>query len=189
VNNLRQLGLSLRMYVDESAGRYPGHSDTNRWPNALRDSYRDLHLLVCSSETGTSPGPNTQTNAPNLADASPRSYIINGWNDFYDYNTGGNRYVDMPESVIAQPTDTVVFGEKNYTSAHFYMDLADVDDLEQLDQSKHSSGPRTGNGDGGGGSNFAFADGSTRYLKFGLAIAPINFWAVLPKVLAGTAAP
>ena len=97
--------------------------------------------------------------------------------------------MDMPESVIAQPTDTVVFGEKNYTSAHYYMDLADVDDLEQLDQSKHSSGPRMGNGDGGGGSNFAFADGSTRYLKFGLAIAPINFWAVLPKVRAGTAAP
>ena len=29
-----------------------------------------------------------------------------------------------------------------------------------------------------GGSNFAFVDGSVRYLKFGASVNPLNLWAV-----------
>ena len=45
-----------------------------------------------------------------------------------------------------------------------------------LFRSKHSAPP----GAGKGGSNYAFADGSARYLRFGLATSPVNLWAVLP---------
>src|SRR5438552_13298062 len=49
VNNIRQLGLSLSMYADDSDGLYPVRSTgvPPRWPGALREGYKDLRLLVC----------------------------------------------------------------------------------------------------------------------------------------------
>ena len=70
VNNLRQLGISLIMYVDDSGGRFPPRVQTNRWPSALRDGYRDLKILRCVSD-GENPA--TFTNTTNSADTSPRS--------------------------------------------------------------------------------------------------------------------
>src|SRR6267378_6484549 len=55
VNNLRQIGLSHRMYMDENQGRFLPRVHTNRWPAALRGSYRDLNLLKCPSD-GLNPG-------------------------------------------------------------------------------------------------------------------------------------
>ncbi len=186
VNNLRQLGLSLVMYLDDNESKYMPHSSTNRWPASLRDSYSDLKLLRCASDAGLdSFGPMTVTNAPNESDAAPRSFMINGWNDYYDAHTGGNRFVPMPETVIRQPTDTIVFGEKDYTSYHYYMDLSDNDYIEQLDQSKHSTIVKKRGGlgaNGGGGSNYAFADGSARFLKFERALKPVNLWAVTDNI-------
>ena len=34
---------------------------------------------------------------------------------------------------------------------------------------------------GAGGSNYAFADGSARFLAFGKSLAPLNLWAVIPS--------
>src|ERR1043165_5024548 len=52
-NNLHQLGLSARMYVDENEGRYPPRVKSNRWPTLLRETYRDLNLLRCPSDGPT----------------------------------------------------------------------------------------------------------------------------------------
>lgn len=60
------------------------------------------------------------------------------------------------------------------------MDYELYDDLLQLDQSKHTTAQRDARGNGGGGSNYAFIDGSTRFLKFGKAFDPINLWAITP---------
>jgi prepilin-type processing-associated H-X9-DG protein len=150
----------------------------------FRTTYQNLKILQCPSEVSTvPPGPLTDTNAPNTSDSAPRSYIINGWNDFYGL-TNSNRSTPVPESAIRLPTDTIIFGEKNYDSAHFFMDFADLDDVRQLDQSKHSSGRQDANGNGGGGSNYAYADGSVRYSKFGRTLNPINLWAVMPDIRA-----
>ena len=62
------------------------------------------------------------------------------------------------------------------------MDFVFYDDLKQLDQSKHSTGRKDGKGNGGGGSNHAFVDGSVRFLKYGRAFDPVNMWAVTPDV-------
>ena len=81
LNNLRQISLASQMYVDDSQGYYPPRSSTDRWPDKIYDNYgHSLKLLLCPSET---------TNAPEtfddstVADSAPRSYFINGWNDFF----------------------------------------------------------------------------------------------------------
>jgi prepilin-type processing-associated H-X9-DG protein len=55
------------------------------------------------------------------------------------------------------------------------MDLRDDDDTSKLDEGRHSrgGGPPTS-----GGSNYAFVDGSARFLRYGRAVSPINLWAV-----------
>lgn len=187
INNIRNLGTSLRIYLDDNNGKFPPRGvASNRWPTALRETYRDLKILRCSSD-----GPNPQSigidtnNFP--ADAAPRSYIINGWNDFFanssdsnawsGYRNGDAKY-SMSENSIQFPSETIVFGEKATTSGHFWMDYEMYDDLQQLEQSRHAGGLKSQ----AGGSNYAFADGSARFIKFGKSMAPINLWAVLPEV-------
>ena len=80
VNHLRQLGLSLRMYVDDNDGCFPPRVFTNRWPTQLRDGYRDLRILRCPSD---GPNPETGHARTNQADGAPRSYIINAFNDYF----------------------------------------------------------------------------------------------------------
>jgi prepilin-type N-terminal cleavage/methylation domain-containing protein/prepilin-type processing-associated H-X9-DG protein len=179
MNQIRQLGLSLQMYVDDSHDFYPPRSNSDRWPTLLRDGYQELTVLVCPSDQ---PNPVTLTNDSDVADCSPRSYIINGWNDYFAQDTNifsgyqnGDSSLVMPANAIHYPSDTVVFGEKDHESGHFYMDYNDYDDLQQLDQSKHES---RGNGSRAGGSNYAFADGSARFLKFGAVFNPIDLWGV-----------
>jgi len=188
VNNLHQLGLALKMYVDDNDARYPPRAYAKRWPTLLRDGYRDLKILRCPSD---GPSPATRTNTVYEADAAPRSYIINGWNDYFeamadpniwDQYKNGSSSLTLKETIIAEPGETVVLGEKDYDSGHYYMDYEFYDDLLQLDQSKHSTRQKGSKGNGGGGSNHAFADGSTRFLKFGRAFNPLNLWAIVPAV-------
>ena len=183
VNNLHQIGLALRMYVDDNRGRLPPRVHTNRWPAALQESYRDLKMLKCPTD---GPNPATRHDSPYPADLAPRSYILNGWNDYFKAAGVLDRYLNsdysltLAEMAITVPSETIVFGEKEYTSPQFYMDFAFYDDIKSLDQGKHSS-TRKGAG-GGGGSNHAFADGSVRFLKYNRAFDPVNLWAVTSAV-------
>jgi prepilin-type N-terminal cleavage/methylation domain-containing protein len=193
VNNLRQLILSLRMYVDDNDGRLLPRAHVRRWPARLRETYLDLNLLKCPSD-GVSPA--TRTDSPDEADLAPRSYVLNGWNDYFasvglwDSYHGGDPPLALAESEIKEPSATVVFGEKNYDSPQVYMDFMFNDDIRSLDQSKHNSGPKNAGGrGGGGGSNNAFMDGSVQFLRFGTAFKPINLWAIVPAVRNGTAPP
>jgi len=187
-NNLHQFGIATRMYLDENEGRYPPRVRTNRWPTLLRECYRDLNMLRCPSD---GPTPATGSTSTNLypADASPRSYIINGWNDYFEADPAtwqnyksGNSLVTLKENAIKEPSQTILFGEKDYTSQHYYMDFDFYDDLMQLDQSKHVSTHKDSHGNGGGGSNYAFVDGGTRFVKFGRVFDPINLWAIVPEI-------
>jgi prepilin-type processing-associated H-X9-DG protein len=159
----------------------PSNGSQPRWPEQLKEYYKDLRLLSCPTDQNPGGNPNT-TNA----DAAPRSYIINGWNDYFEEQgiafaaIGGKA---MPENVIKSPSETIVFGEKLTGSGHYFMDFLELDpislsgnDFTQVEQSRHS-----GSGNGTGGSNYTFADGSARYLKFGKMFVPETLWAVTDK--------
>jgi prepilin-type N-terminal cleavage/methylation domain-containing protein len=189
LNNLRQLSLSAQMYVDENHGMYPPHLSSVRWPNRFYDDYgRNIKLLLCPSEITNAPASIGGSNSNNVADASPRSYFINGWNDYFadtlDADTFANQFMTgtymngMKENAILHPSDTILLAEKNSQRGDFYMDLkaGNGDDfVGAVEQSRHDS---QSPGSGTGGSNFAFSDGSARFLKAYTSLYPLNLWCV-----------
>jgi prepilin-type N-terminal cleavage/methylation domain-containing protein len=175
-NNLKQLGLSVVMYADDFEGYYPsrntGGSGSNRWPSQLVDYYKDTKILYCPSDV-VAPT-NFGTGSPIPALAARRSYIFNGFNDYFKgIPTNG---AAVAESAINETSETVLFGEKDSDSGHWWMDYWMYDDAKELDQTRHM---KVGNSTAGG-SVYAFADGSARYLKYGQSLDPINLWFIDP---------
>lgn len=179
LNQLHQLGLSTRLYVDDNRGSFPERRTDRRWPTQLRPSYRILGILQCPNDR-----PRTSASVRAAAEKDPdvatRSYIINGWNDYFKVGLGLGS-VDqalrrsMPESALQQPQQTIVFGEKLTNSSHFYMDFLEGNDRDQILRNMHSGGSRKNKA---GGSNYAFADGHAEFLKYRGALYPLNLWAV-----------
>ena len=178
INDLRQLGLSLVMYAGDNDDLHPPRQLPNGWPTTLREGYKDLRMLHCPTDV---PTPVTLVNNPAYpADSAPRSYIMNGWNDYFQAtmtNMTMSTIISksIPETAITQPSETILFGEKESSSGHFYMDFLETpagNDFEEVEHSRHSGGK------GSGGSNYAFADGSTRFLKYGRSVSPVNLWAI-----------
>ncbi len=189
LNNLRQIGLSLHMYTSENDGFLPPRSHPYRWPQRLLDGYRDLRLLVCPSD-GIDPKTLENDSSQYPADAAPRSYIYNAWDDFYlqKYPSGADasgakwrkvvatNWLAINETAIREPSETIAFGEKLETSGHWYFDYETYEEVTQLNQSMHST-RRKGQG---GGADYIFVDGSARFLRAGECVFPINRWAADP---------
>ena len=183
-NNLRQLGLAAQMYESDHSGTFPTKAAENRWPTALREGYQDLKVLRCPSD-GLNPRTG-ETNAVKYpADAAPRSYTMNAWDDYFQSTLSAadfqkyllTTYVEaMRASNITKPSDTVVLGEKATDSNQFYMDFMDFtsDDVKDIAQNRHGNSVKGGRD---GSSNYVFADGSTRPLKYGKSLVPLNLWA------------
>jgi prepilin-type N-terminal cleavage/methylation domain-containing protein/prepilin-type processing-associated H-X9-DG protein len=193
VNQLRQLGLSTTVYLTDNNGNYPERNNGPRWVERLRPNYREVRILACPSDFGPD-GKNKPSsgdgNTNNIGDSAPRSYIINGWNDYFSESMGAEFNMNsivgktVNESNIREPSDTIVFGEKLYAINHYFMDFLEGrlgNDIEVLNHSMHNTTVRTASGGKGGGSNYAFADGSTRYLKHGKSLAPLNLWALTDR--------
>jgi len=166
MNDLKQLGLAAAMYVQDNDGFYPSSNAADKWPEALRSSYLSLKVLVCPDDTSISGEANNSASA----DEALRSYVINAWTDYFDSLPQPVIFEIMPETVIREPSDTVVFGEKEEGHGDFLMDLRTDNQLTVLDQTRHSHG-----------ACFAFADSSVRFLKFGKSLQPVNLWAVMPE--------
>jgi prepilin-type N-terminal cleavage/methylation domain-containing protein/prepilin-type processing-associated H-X9-DG protein len=193
LNNMRQLGLALMMYTDESEGRLPPRTHPHRWPSRLlahigiappdngimpASTNAEYKILICPSDPAPASG-NNFGGAQYPADLAPRSYIYNSWNDFFyeHYQRVSNwrqlvtEEFSIAESDIKQPSDTIVFAEKGAGVKHWYLDYEYNEDISDiLEQSRHNRG-----------ANFTFADGSARYLKWGQAIEPVNMFLVLPQ--------
>jgi prepilin-type N-terminal cleavage/methylation domain-containing protein/prepilin-type processing-associated H-X9-DG protein len=187
-NNLKQLVTSLKMYADDSQSFYPPRSLTNRWPALLQPIYLSTNVLLCPTDLkrGTPP---TDFNAVAPVDRSPRSYLINGWNDYFSesldpdvfqgqYMAGTYPQASLKETAVVKPSDTVVFGEKkNPEASDYFMDLAEGigNDLDKVEQACHSTIQKR---QASGSSNYAFVDGSARSYKYGTTVRPLNMWAI-----------
>jgi len=195
VNNLKELGLALKTYADENDTFYPPRTNSNRWPDLLVPYYRSTNLLVCPTAAmqGT---PMTDTAAPtNTADAAHRSYIINGWNDYFldtlggsgspdftSYMAGAYAHSSVKESYVIYPSTTVIFGEKRDEHMDFFMDLMELsaglpNDVDVVEQGCHGV-LHVNDAAKSGGSNYAFIDGSARYMRYGSTVWPLNLWAI-----------
>jgi len=64
-------------------------------------------------------------------------------------------------------------------SEHYFMDLLEGkgNDADQVERGCHST-TRAGTVSRAGGSDYAFCDGSVRFLKYGGDVWPQNIWAV-----------
>ena len=176
-NNLRQLELSLKMYADDSDGLFPPRTNAWRWPTLLVEYYKTTNLLLCPADQLRGP-PQTDFTSPTVPDRANRSYLINGWNDYFADALATTR--SMKELAVIYPSETLMFGEKKNEpkpATDYFMDLNEGvgNDLDKVEQGCHSTARKQFNS---GGSNFVYVDGSVRYKRFGATVWPLNLWAV-----------
>jgi prepilin-type N-terminal cleavage/methylation domain-containing protein/prepilin-type processing-associated H-X9-DG protein len=175
-NNIKQIELGLKMYADDNDGRYPPRA-VPRWPTLLLEYYRNTNMLVCPTDVMRG-APATDTSGTNAPDRANRSYLINGWDDYFV-----NPLVDatsMKEVWVVYPSETLIFGEKKNQptpAMDYFMDLMEGvgNDLDKVEQGCHSVSQK---GKYAGGSNFAYVDGSVRYMRYGATVWPLNLWGV-----------
>jgi prepilin-type N-terminal cleavage/methylation domain-containing protein/prepilin-type processing-associated H-X9-DG protein len=195
LNNLRQLGIALKLYENDSGDQYPHRSNKGRWPQQMFDSYgRSVKILLCPSEPNAGPKTlETDTNSY-AADAAPRSYLLNGFNDYYSDTLGkaANDWTSLEAAIIASPSaikegavlfpsDTVVLGEKQTGAGDYFMDIYENggNDFNGIaEQSRHSGSGVSSALGGKGGSNYAMADGSARFIKYPRTLGPLNLWCI-----------
>jgi hypothetical protein len=139
-NNLRQLGRALLCYADDNGGYFPPHTANPAWPERLRLYYRDVSILTRPSD-GLYPA-SLGSASTNLGDAAPRSYILNGWSDYFAEH-GVPATAPFPASAITEPAQTILLGEKVSGSGHYWFDYSQGDDLADLENGRHH---RSGNG-------------------------------------------
>jgi prepilin-type N-terminal cleavage/methylation domain-containing protein/prepilin-type processing-associated H-X9-DG protein len=181
LNNMHQLGLATVFYADENKGLFPSRRDNDRWPTQLKPGYQDLQVLRCPNDTRRLP--RSQAGNKNFPpDSALRSFIMNGWNDYFKESlrisdVGQMLNKSIPESAIHEPSQTIVYGEKRTNSDHFYMDFLEGggNDIEEILRDRHGSAMKNSKT---GGSNYTFADGSARFIKYRGVLYPLNLWSV-----------
>ena len=199
LNSEKQLGLSSALYANDHHGEMPARTTVDRWPEKLRAYYQNTNLLRCPVDRfGGKTFPATADKFGINADGAARTYIINGFNDYWleTLKTAGDNAslmnalvgTAMKDTAITESSETVLFGEKFFPSPHYFMDVLEPgvgpkgeiggNQDTQLNQSLHGKAANTR---GAGGSNYAMADGSSRFVKYGGTFAPANLWATTPS--------
>ena len=183
LNSMRQLGLSVVLYAHDHNGLFPPRQDERRWPTQLRPIYQNFQILKCPDDPQKiNPAQTRDKKFP--PDNAARSYIINGWNDYFvppklvtSIDMALLTGKSIPETAILQPSATIVFGEKKTESDNYYMDLFENggNEKSEIERGRHSV---TRKNEKGGGSNYTLADGSARFIKYRGLLYPLNLWAV-----------
>ncbi len=178
LNNNRQMTMAATMYASDHEDEFParGRPVTNAWPFKLKPYYLSWRIIACPSDSFGIAGLMSNDQNPN------RSYLINGFNDYFMTTLGPKDYRryqqwqwphGMKMANISRASETILFGEKLSKSKHVHMDIDQGNrgnDFEQIEHQRH-----------GRGSNFAFVDGSGKWILKYQELYPQNFWAVVDK--------
>jgi prepilin-type N-terminal cleavage/methylation domain-containing protein/prepilin-type processing-associated H-X9-DG protein len=170
-SGLRQIDTATELYTGAFDGLYPPRSSP-RWVSLLATHAEVGSVYLCPEDRDAAGG--TPDNLPE--DRAPRSYLFNGFNDYFVDRRGGQGDVgqaegkSMPTWGVDFPSDTCLWGEKRSESTHYYLDILEGlgNDFTELEPSRH--GLNT--------SNYAMADGSARSIKHPAALTPVNLWGV-----------
>lgn len=184
VNNMKQLGLASGMYAQDHNGHYPPRLFMVRWPQEFWPYFKSLKVLRCPADVEKPQSVGTDTNYQ--ADMAPRSYIINGFNDWYKDTLddtsfqsfmAGTYSNSLKETDIRIPSETVLFGEKKsgsptdagVPSGQFYMDVFEGlgNDFTELEEHRHNDG-----------SDYGFVDNSVRFYHQWKTLNPVDLWAI-----------
>lgn len=177
VNHLKQVNTALKMYADDYNDLYPWRTNqTPRWPTMLKEYYRTTNLLVCPTDALRGPPATGSGPTASAEDRANRSYLINGWNDYFSNSL--TEAHSMKESNVRLPSETIIFGEKKNSAMDYFMDYKEGEMGNDSDVVEHGCHSVTARNKNSGGSNYAFVDGSARYLKFGRDVWPLNLWMV-----------
>ncbi|HLH53941.1 MAG TPA: type II secretion system protein [Verrucomicrobiae bacterium] len=177
LNKMRQLTMAATMYSNDHDEEFPPRRlTTNAWPHKLKPYYLNWQILACPSDHFGIAGLVQNDVSPN------RSYLINGFNDYFKVSLSPADYKlvqqwkfahGMKVAAIKKPSDTILFGEKRTGSRHVHMDIDQGkrgNDFEEIEHARH-----------GQVSNFAFVDGSVRFVKKYGELYPENLWAVIEE--------
>jgi prepilin-type N-terminal cleavage/methylation domain-containing protein len=196
-NCLKQLDIAAMMYTDDYQEQFPPRSSVERWPERFRNNYVNTNLLLCPSDRPGTPATGSTDPGKYPGDAAARSYILNGWNDYFKASLSdaefqaymaANSPICFKRSRVQHPSDTIVLGEKKSASPHYYMDLLEPgsssdfpgrvlgNDDTELEQGRHAG---LGPGNRSGGSVYAMGDGSARFIRYWRALGPLNLWCTL----------
>lgn len=188
MNNMRQMGIALRMYLNDNDGVFPLRMYGPAWPGRMSNEISNPKVLICPADGPDEPHSDGATHPRSdpvrfPLDAAPRSFIMNAFTDyvqmFHSTNTTyykqANSPTPIPEGAVKHPSETIAFGEKINERGDFFLDYDGFDDVEVLAQGRHNNARRQ---NFSGGANYVFCDGSARFYKYGRTLSPVNLWAV-----------
>jgi prepilin-type N-terminal cleavage/methylation domain-containing protein len=176
LGNLKQLEVALYIYTGDNRDFLPPHSSLIRWPHRMLNLYGNTNLLACPTDLQRGKPAGQDASDPTYtADNALRSYLMNGWNDVFATEFYGGGEYAMKNNMILHPSETSIWGEKRNKVTDYYADIFEGDN-NLTDVVQHGTHSNTLTPTRAGGANFACADGSVRFLKFGRSVNPANWW-------------
>lgn len=148
LSDMRQIGIALALYTGENSYTLPGRVKDpaqNKWPVLLGAYLKDSRVYAAPGQ------PNYLTlNQDPLSNArNHTSFIMNGFNDKGAYDDPS---VQLRINQFESLSNIILFGMQ-FNTDNFYMDFVEGNENDVLKLDAYH-----------GGSNYLYADGSSRYM-------------------------
>ena len=146
---MRGLGTAFTLYASDNNGHFPGRTTgtNDKWPVLLLPYVGDVKCYVDPGDPIANAVP-TSSLASNSGNNS--SFFFNGFSDLGAY-TNSNIQVSMAS--ITNGSNLILLGQKVNGNTQYYMDFVEGNQDDILNKQAYF-----------GGSNYTFADGSSRYM-------------------------
>ena len=142
--------MAFTLYANDNNERFPGRVTTagnDRWPVLLLPYIGDVKTYVDPGDPIANAVPTTNLVSNTVNNSS---FFFNGFSDL-GANTNQNIQVSLP--TITDASNLILLGQKVSTSTQYYMDFSEGNQDDILNKHVYF-----------GGSNYTFADGSSRYI-------------------------